>query len=118
MSSFEKECWGLLLDHVNVRSNSRTSCNRISVISWLKAIIECVLGLFEVVSSISRKILKSPNRIQGKSCMHAMIRSSCKKSHFRSLSVGPYMFVIMNWNPLLLIASVEEKWEKEDGANA
>jgi hypothetical protein len=64
---------------VYVRS-IRGSCNCKSEISMLKSIIECKLGLVEVVSVVALRILKSPIRIHDTSCMHEIIRISYKNS--------------------------------------
>jgi hypothetical protein len=71
----------------------------------LKSTIECRLGLFDVMSMVALRILKSPIKIHGMSCMHEIIRISCRKSFLRSLLVGPYTLVNMNCIPRLLIST-------------
>jgi hypothetical protein len=56
------------------------SCNCRSDISILKSIIECMLGLANVVFVAALKILKSPINIHGTLCMHEIMFISCKKS--------------------------------------
>jgi hypothetical protein len=70
--------------------------------SWLKSTMECRFGLNEAVSLLSLRLLKSPIKTHGISCKQAMIRTSCKNARLLLLSVGPYTFVSMNWNPRLL----------------
>jgi hypothetical protein len=87
--SLEKNGDGRLLDHVNRRPCSGISCRSRSAINVLNASMEWVFE-FEAMVSVSRRMLKSPNMIQGRSCKQYIIRISLRKGCFRLLYVGPY----------------------------
>jgi hypothetical protein len=106
LSSLEKDGDGRLLDHINCQPCSGISYRSRSEIKALNASMECVLGFEAVVSVVSRRMLKLPNMIHGRSCRQYIMHSSFRKACFRLLSIGPYTLVSMKLIPRLLVRTI------------